>query len=36
MWCKYCHYMYVKGKKIPVEAIPGIGGGRDKEQARRE
>jgi hypothetical protein len=28
---KYCIYMCVYGKMIPVETIPGVGGGRVKE-----
>jgi hypothetical protein len=28
--CKYCVYMYVNGKMISVETIPGMEGGRDK------
>jgi hypothetical protein len=31
IWCKYCVHMYVNGKMIPVETIPGMGGGRIKE-----
>jgi hypothetical protein len=31
MYCKYCVFMYVKGKMRPVETIPGMGGGRIKE-----
>jgi hypothetical protein len=26
IWCKYCLHMYVNGKMIPVETIPGMGG----------
>jgi hypothetical protein len=25
IWCKYCVQMYVNGKMIPVETIPGVG-----------
>jgi hypothetical protein len=32
MWCKYCVHMYVNGKMRAVENIPGIGGGKDKEE----
>jgi hypothetical protein len=32
MWCKYCVHMYVNGKMIPVETVPGIGGRGDKEE----
>jgi hypothetical protein len=28
--CKYCVHMCVNGNMIPVEAIPGMVGGRDK------
>jgi hypothetical protein len=24
IWCKYCVHMYVNGKMIPVETIPGM------------
>jgi hypothetical protein len=27
IWCKFCVHMYVKGKMILVETIPGMGGG---------
>jgi hypothetical protein len=26
-WCKYCVHMYVNGKIVSVETIPGMGGG---------
>jgi hypothetical protein len=26
IWCKYCVHMYVSGKMIPAETIPGMGG----------
>jgi hypothetical protein len=26
-WCEICVHMYVNAKMIPVETIPGIGGG---------
>jgi hypothetical protein len=25
IWCKYCVYMHVNGKMVPVENIPGWG-----------
>jgi hypothetical protein len=30
-WCKYYVLMYENGKMRPVETIPGMGGGRIKE-----
>jgi hypothetical protein len=30
--CKYCVCMYVNGKMIPVETIPGMGERVDKEE----
>jgi hypothetical protein len=30
-WCKYCVHMYVNGKLRSVETMPGVGGGRIKE-----
>jgi hypothetical protein len=27
IYCKYSVHMYVNGKMIPVETIPGMGGG---------
>jgi hypothetical protein len=27
IWCKYCIHMYITGKMIPFETIPGIGVG---------
>jgi hypothetical protein len=30
MWCKTCVHMYVNAKMIPVEAIPGMGEGKNK------
>jgi hypothetical protein len=24
IWCKYCVHMYVNGKMIPIETIPGM------------
>jgi hypothetical protein len=27
IWYKYCVHMYVNGKMIPVETIPGMGKG---------
>jgi hypothetical protein len=32
---KCCIHMYVHGKMIPVETIPGIGGGSDKGESWR-
>jgi hypothetical protein len=29
--CKYCVHMYINGKMIPVETIPGMGGRGKKE-----
>jgi hypothetical protein len=26
IWCKYCAHMYVNGKMMSVETIPGVGG----------
>jgi hypothetical protein len=26
LWCKYCVLIYVNGKIIPVETIPGMEG----------
>jgi hypothetical protein len=31
MWCKHCLHMYINGKMIPVEIIPGMRGGEIKE-----
>jgi hypothetical protein len=32
--CKYCIHMYINGKMIPVETVPGMGAGRIKENDR--
>jgi hypothetical protein len=36
MWYKYCEPIYVNGKMMPVETIPGMGqgGGGIKEKGR--
>jgi hypothetical protein len=31
MWYKYCVYMYVNAKMIPVETLPGMGEGKKGE-----
>jgi hypothetical protein len=35
IWCKYCIYIYVNAKMIPVETILGIGGGGGKGEWSR-
>jgi hypothetical protein len=30
IWCKCCVHMYVNAKMIPVETVPGSGGGENK------
>jgi hypothetical protein len=35
MYCKYCAHMYVNGKLIPIETIPGIEEGEDKGECWR-
>jgi hypothetical protein len=29
VWFEYCTHMYVNGKMIPVETIPGMGEGNE-------
>jgi hypothetical protein len=36
IYCKYCVYMYVNEKIIPVETIPGMAEGEDKGEWWRE
>jgi hypothetical protein len=31
IWCNYCVHICVNRKIRPVETIPGMGGGQDKE-----
>jgi hypothetical protein len=33
--CKKCVYMYVNAKMIPVEMVPGMGGGENKGKWKR-
>jgi hypothetical protein len=36
IWYKKCIHMYVNAKMIPVQTIPGIRGGRTKENGGGE